>query len=93
MRYKFTKRVVDSLVLGLILPLTTWAETVNLQPISGSGINNRWRDIADNLYSYTYQSSFTYSQPLVTISYNNKSGTFSVTLTTTILKTNFTYQI
>jgi hypothetical protein len=93
MRYKFTKRVVDSLVLGLVLPLTTWADTVNLQPISGSGINNRWRDIADNLYSSTYQSSFTYSQPLVTISYHNTSGTFSGTLTATGLKPNFTYQM
>jgi hypothetical protein len=81
MRYALKKRVVDSLILALMLPLTTWADTVNLQPISGSGINNRWMDIADNLYSSTYQNSFTYAQPLVTISYNNTSGTFSGTLT------------
>jgi hypothetical protein len=50
-------------------------------------------DIADNLYSSTYQSSFTYAQSLVTISYNNTSGNFSGTLTATGLKPNFAYQI
>ena len=93
MRYAFITRVVCSLVIGLMLPLTTWSATLNLQPISGSGNNNRWMDIADNLYSSTYQSFFTYSQPLVTISYNNTPGTFSGTLTATGLKPNFAYQM
>ena len=82
-----------SVFLALILPLTTWATTIDLQPISGSGSNNRWMDIADNLYTSTYQSSFTYAQSLVTISYNNTSGNFSGTLTATGLKPNFAYQI
>ena len=93
MLYALKKRVVGSLILALSLPLTTWAATVNLQPISGSGSNNRWMDIADNLYSSTYQSSFTYAQPLVTISYNNTSATFSGTLTATGLKPSFAYQM
>jgi hypothetical protein len=50
-------------------------------------------DIADNLYSSTYQSSFTYTQPLVTISFSNTSSTFSGTLTATGLKPNFAYQM
>ena len=93
MLYAVQKRVVGSLFLALMLPLTTWAATVNLQSISGSGSNNRWMDVADNLYSYTYQSSFTYAQSLVTISYNNTSDTFSGTLTATGLKPNFAYQM
>ena len=93
MLYALKKRVVGSLILALSLPLTTWAATVNLQPISGSGSNNRWMDIADNLYSSSYQSSFTYAQPLVTISYNNTSATFSGTLTATGLKPSFAYQM
>jgi len=76
-----------------MLPLTTWAATVNLQPVSGSGNNNRWMDIADNLYSSTYQSSFSYAQPSVTISYKNISGSFSGALTATGLKPNFAYQM
>ena len=93
MRYALKKRAAGSMILALMLPLTTWAATVNLQPISGSGNSNRWMDIADNLYSSTYQSSFTYTQPLVTISYNNTSDTFSGTLTATGLKPNFAYQM
>jgi hypothetical protein len=93
MQKTLTKRVVGSLILSLMLPLTIRADTENLQPMSGSGSNNRWMDIADNLYSSTYQSSFTYAQPLVTISYDNTSGTFSGTLTATGLKPNFSYQM
>ena len=82
-----------SLILALLLPLTTWADAINLQPISGSGSNNRWMDIADNLYSSTYQGSFTYALPMVTISYDNTSGTFAGTLTAIGLKPNFAYQM
>ena len=93
MLYALKKCVAGSLILTLMFPLTTWAATTNLHPISGSGSNNRWMDIADNLYSSAYQSSFTYAQPLVIISYNNTSGTFSGTLTATGLKPSFAYQM
>ena len=93
MRYTLTKRMVDFLILALLLPLTTWADTVELQPVSGSGSNNRWMDMADNLYSSTYQGSFTYAQPLVIISYSNTAGSFSGTLTATGLKPDFAYQM
>ena len=69
MQFALKIRVVGSLILAFILPLTTWATTVNLLPINGSGSNNRWMDIADNLYSSTYQGSFTYAQPRVKIHY------------------------
>ena len=93
MRYALKKPVVGSLIFALLLPLSTWATTVDLQPISGSGSNNRWMNIADNLYSTDYQSSFTYTQPMVTISYGNTPGTFSGTLTATGLKPSFAYQM
>jgi len=93
MRYALKKHAIGHLILALMVPLTAWAATVNLQPVDGSGSNNRWMDIADNLYSSTYQSSFTYAQPLVTISYSNTSSDFSGTLTATGLKPNFAYQM
>ena len=88
------RRLLISLaILIIILPLPTRAATVTLQPTSGSGISNRWMDIADNLYSSDYQSSFSYADPTVTLSYNNIAGTFSGTLTATGLKPNFAYQM
>jgi hypothetical protein len=93
MRYASKKHTASHLILTLMLPLTPWAATVNLQAINGSGSNNRWMDIADNLYSPAYQSSFTYAQPLVTITYSSTSSNFSGTLTATGLKPNFAYQM
>jgi hypothetical protein len=93
MRYALKNHVVVSLIQALMLPLTSWAANVNLQPVNGSGSNNRWMDIADNLYSSAYQSSFTYAQPSVTISHGDTSGAFSGTLTASALKPNFSYQM
>lgn len=93
MHYSLKKRLVIFLLPVLFLPLTTWSNTVNLQPTSGSGINNRWMDIADNLYSSLYQGSFTYTQTMATVSYSNAAGTFSGILTATGLKPNCTYQM
>lgn len=93
MRYALKKRVIGFLVLALMVPQGTWAAAVILQAVSGSGSNNRWMDMADNLYSSTYQGSFAYVQPLVSITYNNASGTFSGTLTATGLKPGFAYQM
>lgn len=95
MRCTLKKRVVGTLVLilALALSLTARAATVNLQPVSGSGSNNRWMDNADNLYSSAYQNFFAYSQPSVSISYSDTSGSFSGTLTATGLKPNFAYQV
>lgn len=86
-------RVVYSLIWSLLLPLTAWADTVQLQPVSGSSNNNRWMDIADNQYSSAYQSSYAYAQPTVTLSYTHTAATFSGTLTAIGLKPNFAYQM
>lgn len=95
MHYSLKKRLIIFLMLVFLLPLSiaTWANTANLQPTSGSGSNNRWMDIADNLYSPIYQSSFTYAQTVATMSYINASSTFSGILTATGLKPNCTYQM
>jgi hypothetical protein len=82
-----------SLIPSLLFPLITWADVINLHPISGSASNNRWMDIADNLYSPTYQDVFTYALPIVTVSYDNTSDTFTGTLTAIGLKPNFAYQM
>lgn len=81
------------LVLALAIPSAVEAATVTLQAFSGSGNDNRWMDIADNLYSSAYQDSFTYARPSVTISYTAAAGVISGTLTATGLKPNFSYQM
>jgi hypothetical protein len=93
MRDVLKKHAVGLLIPALMLPLATWAATVTLQAVSGSDINNRWMDIADNLYSSAYQGSFNYAQSSVIVSYKNTSGSFSGTLTATGLKPNFAYQM
>lgn len=85
--------VVGSLIPALMLPLCTWAANVDLRAVGGSGSNNRWMDIADNLYSSAYQGTFSYAQPSVTVSYDDTSGAFAGTLTATGLKPNFAYQM
>ena len=92
MQYKL-ERCLAGLLLPLLLPLGARAVTVQLQPVSGSDSNNRWMNIADNLYSSAYQGSFAYIEPVVTVSYSSVAGSFSGTLTATGLKPDFAYQM
>ncbi len=74
---------LTTVVLAPVGDVTTWPDTAY-----------RWMDIADNLYSDTYQSSFTYNQPLVNLSYYNQDHEmFRGVLTAHGLKPNFAYQI
>ncbi|MFC1712374.1 hypothetical protein ACFL6S_01830 [Candidatus Poribacteria bacterium] len=70
---------------------------VNLEPVGDittwPGTPYRWMDIADNLYSDNYQSSFQYDQPVVTLTYYNRNDTFRGTLVAKGLKPNFAYQM
>lgn len=93
MLYILEKCLAGLLLPLLVLPLDARAVTVNLQPLSGSDSNNRWMNIADNLYSSAYQDSFAYTGPVVTVTYSNVSGSFSGTLTATGLKPDFAYQM
>jgi len=62
--------------------ITTWADT----PF-------RWMDTADFLYSTDYRESFTYDQPLATLTFCDIANTFRGTLIVGGLKPNFAYQI
>lgn len=65
-----------------------------LSNASAPASNYRWGDIAGNLYSDSFSTGFSYSNPTVTVSFDNSgSATLSGTLTASGLKPNFAYQI
>jgi hypothetical protein len=59
-----------------------------------SGVS-RWRDVAGNLYSDTYRTSYGYNNPdvQVTVTFEESDGTFHGQLSATHLKPNFAYQL
>ena len=77
---------------GSVQPLAV----VNL-PLSNANApasSYRWGDIAGNLYSSSFAGTFAYSNPTVTVSFDDMGGTtLSGTLTASGLKPNFAYQI
>jgi len=70
------------LYLDPVGDVTTWPDT-----------DYRWKDIADHLYGQTYQDSFTYDQPRVTLAFDTTGTTLSGRLTGFGLKPNFAYQM
>lgn len=72
-------------------------KTINLTDID-SGLTSptgdyRWRDVADQLYSQSYQTSYNYTQANVAVTYDTAAPTLRGTLTATKLKPNFAYQL
>jgi hypothetical protein len=58
-----------------------------------NGTYQRWRDIAENTYSSSYQTNFSYGQTNVSLTYELSSPSFSGTFDATGLKPNFAYQL
>lgn len=89
--------IIGCIIFFISLTSLSFAATVNLGAIGDTttwpGTPYRWMDIADNEYSTSYQTSFKYNQPIVSLTYADTSNTFSGTLTATGLKPNFAYQM
>ena len=89
--------IIVCIIFFIFLTSLSFAATVNLGPIGDvttwPDTPYRWMDIADNEYSVSYQTSFDYGQPNVSLTYIEISNTFSGTLTATGLKPNFAYQM
>ncbi|MBN2136792.1 MAG: S8 family serine peptidase, partial [Sedimentisphaerales bacterium] len=58
----------------------------------GAGSSYRWKDVAGQLYSAAYQSSYTYDDADVQVSFNTVDTTLRGRLTASNLKPNFAYQ-
>jgi hypothetical protein len=75
----------------LLAPTTSNLTTSALQDINGS--YQRWRDVAENTYDASYQSSYSYSQANVSVTYQQSGSSFSGSFDATGLKPNFAYQL
>lgn len=53
----------------------------------------RWKDVGDNLYSAAFQSSYSYTQAVVQISFTTNATLLHGTLAAANLKPNFAYQL
>ena len=58
-----------------------------------SETDERWMDIADNMYGSSFQESYDYAQATVSIQHNIIGETLTGTLLTQNLKPNFAYQL
>jgi len=79
------------------LPVSELRRTTELEDID-SGLTSptgdyRWLDIADQLYSDAYRTSYDYTQADVEAAYATVGSTLHGTLTATNLKPNFAYQV
>jgi len=96
-RYSILSGFMIACIIFLSFTSLSFAANANLSAIGDTttwlGTPYRWMDIADNLYSSSYQGTFDYSHPIVTLSYADVSNSFSGTLTATGLKPNFAYQM
>ena len=68
-------------------------KTINLSGLTSPTGDYRWRDVADQLYSQSYQTSYNYTQANVAVTYDPAAPTLRGTLTATNLKPNFAYQL
>jgi hypothetical protein len=70
---------------------------VHLDPIGDvttwPGTPYRWKDIADHIYAHSYQDTFIYERPKVTVAFDAYGQTFQGTLRGYGLKPNFAYQM
>ena len=91
---QFKKILFGLAVLSILCPVNAWSTVVNLGSVPDvADTSYRWKDIADNVYQTSYQTSFTYDQTKANLTYDDFSNTFSGTLTATGLKPNFAYQM
>jgi len=67
--------------------------TVALEDACASASSYRWMDVADQLYSSSYQGSYAYGQADVQLSYYTQDTTLHGTLAAQNLKPNFAYQV
>jgi len=87
-----------SVPLTLVSSLQPTPVIIALNQASGvlqdlNGTYQRWRDIAENTYSPSYQANFNYSQANVSLTYELSSPSFSGTFEAAGLKPNFAYQL
>jgi uncharacterized delta-60 repeat protein len=73
-------------IVGFIFLVFMGGETI-------TDISYRWLDIADQEYSASYRSSYSYDPAQVSINYSPIGRTFAGTLSATNLKPNFAYQV
>ena len=68
-------------------------KTINLSGLTSPIGDYRWRDVADQLYSQSYQTSYNYTQANVAVTYDPAAPILRGTLTAANLKPNFAYQL
>lgn len=79
-------------LMGISLATPCDSATIELSP--SAAYNYRWRDIATNLYSASYQASYLYDSAAVTVEFDScLDSVFAGHLAAAGLKPNFAYQI
>jgi len=78
-------------VLGLCGIVHAGQTTVTLEGYTTGAF--RWKDIGGNLYRTAYQTSYSYTQALVQVTYSTTGTVFYGTVTAANLKPNFAYQV
>jgi len=88
------------LLLAAVLPGPAVADKSTVVTLYTAGavtsppsIDYRWADIGQNSYAQTYQDTFTYDAPIVTVSFETGEPTFTGHISGTNLKPNFAYQL
>ena len=67
--------------------------SIQLGPSMTPTADYRWRDVADNLYSDSYRTTYKYSEALVQVTFYEAYPFSHGTLTASNLKPNFAYQL
>jgi len=84
--------VFTAAALCMAWAMPSYSQTVELVACAAS--DYRWRDIATNLYSISYQDEYTYHDAAVTITFDVcLDSTYAGHLTAVNLKPNFAYQM
>ena len=83
--------IIVLILCGVALVRVKAETTIGLTNI-GSG-TYRWKDIADHIYTASYQSSYSYSDAVVTVKYDEASHRFKGSLEASNLKPYFAYQL
>jgi hypothetical protein len=76
----------------IYLPSAHASTEVSMIPVGPSG-SYRWLDVAGQAYGSNYQQTYSYSQAVVTVSYEMAGSGLRGTLAATNLKPNFAYQL
>jgi len=93
-----SERAICVLMLTLSIGMSSFNSTRASSSVTGTlqnynGASQRWRDIAENVYLGSYQTSFSYSHANVRVTYEEGGSSFIGTFDATGLKPNFAYQL